>query len=230
MDSHPQCLCHWTCSWEPLWWSAPSWWFRPESAPACQRPSSGGERRADTSGLDRVPTDVPTWIYFLTASFHFMNSLSVNSWLETNSSLNTRVSPPCLRKNSSIKRTKKRSEKRKRKLRWQHFLELQHLGTRFTANLLRQGSDSDVAVPSRSRFWCEKQPQTWFCLLTAAAVPCWFASIRAGTPWPFPPRPRFQPPVDIKRQNHFKHWSNSESIVHQQFQVLKNNVSKFLLQ
>lgn len=32
----------------------------------------------------------------LTASLHFMNSLSVNSWLDTNSSLKTRMSFPCL--------------------------------------------------------------------------------------------------------------------------------------
>jgi len=32
----------------------------------------------------------------LTASLHLMNSLSVNSWLDTNSSLKTRMSFPCL--------------------------------------------------------------------------------------------------------------------------------------
>lgn len=81
--------------------------------------------------LQSVPpgsADLSTRTDFLTASFHFMNSLSVNSWLETNSSLKTRVSPPCLQRNSSGKTSEKKSEKKGRKRR----VEREHLWTRFT--------------------------------------------------------------------------------------------------
>lgn len=125
-------------------------------------------RVVDTLGWDNFnpahPADVSPRTNCPTASFHFMNSLSVNSWLETNSSLKTRVSPPCLKRNSSTKRTERRSENKGKKgcIGMFFFSELQHLGNRFTLWPMQFASccgSNPTAVSSRSRFWCESSPR-----------------------------------------------------------------------